>query len=887
MVGTTLNHYQIIRVIGSGGMGEVLLATDTRLKRQVAIKVLPTHLAAQPVRRDQFEREAQAVAALNHPNIVTIYSVEQAGDTDFLTMEYVEGRTLADVLPKGGLPIVRLLTIARQIVDAVVAAHDRHIVHRDLKPANVMVAASDRVKVLDFGLARLCEETDHGIAATLTTRELTGEGKIVGTVAYMSPEQAEGKPVDERSDIFSLGVTLYELATGERPFTGDTSLSVLSAILKDTPKSLSELNPAAPRELERIVRHALVKDPDRRYQSAKDLRHDLEELAQAIESGELNAQPQVLAARRNRRVIAAGLAAVAAVSAIGVWRQRTPAAAPAETPLSPTYSRLTHMEGVERYPSLSPDGKWVVYSSSGDIHLQSTTGQTVINLTKDALADNRMPAFSPDGESIAFRSERDGGGIFVMGRTGESVRRLTAEGYDPGWFPDSRQVVFASAGPGGPENRTVFSDLWVVSTSGGQPRPFFAGDAVQPSVSPHGKRVAYWSVPADASAKRMGGSNVGANRDVWTIDTKGGQPVRVTTHLANDWNPIWSPDGRWLYFLSNRAGSMNLWRIAIDEASGAITGEAQPLTAPAAYVADFKMSADGSIAVYSSVLATSNISRIGFDAKSGATRGAVTTVTTGANDFTWFDVTHDGQSVVVGNSSRGQEDLYILPAAGGEKRQITNDPARDRIPHWSPDRRHILFYSDRVTNPNVWLIDADGSGLQQLTQTISMGYPVPSPDGKRVVTAASNARQMFIYDARDFSKPIDTLPRFPDTTVSFPRPSDWSDDGRKIAIDLPGSDGVWFYSVEARTYHRVASAATSEAPSPSPRWLSDSRRFVYSSLGRLWLADTVSGQTRELVSFQGETLSNPVITTRDSQLFFSHGTTTGDIWLMRFGDTKK
>ena len=331
---------------------------------------------------------------------------------------------------------------------------------------------------------------------------------------------------------------------------------------------------------------------------------------------------------------------------------------------------------------------------------------------------------------------------------------------------------------------------------------------------------------------------------------------------------------------------MNLWRIAIDEASGAITGEAQPLTAPAAYVSDFKMSVDGSIGVYSSVLATNNIGRIGFDARSGATRGAVTSVTTGTNDFTWIDVTHDGQFVVVGNSPRGQEDLYIIPGAGGEKRQITNDPARDRIPHWSPDGRRILFYSDRGTNQNVWLIDADGSGLRQLTHSY-MGYPVPSPDGKRVLTADQNARQMFIYDALDFSKPIDTLPPFPDTAVSFPRPSDWSADGRKIAIDLPGGDGVWFYSVEARTYHRVASATTSGAPSPSPRWLSDSRRFVYSSRDGLWLTDTVSGETRELLSLRGETLSNPIVTSDDSQLFFTHGTTTADIWLMRFGDAKR
>src|SRR5262245_10495929 len=289
MVGTTLNHYRIVRSLGTGGMGEVYLADDTRLKRSVAIKILPAAVAEHADRRERFEREAQAIAALNHPNVVTIYSVERAGNVLFMTMEFVDGQTLADVMPRGGLPLRRLLSLASQIVDAVAAAHRHGIVHRDLKPANVMVTAGDRVKVLDFGLAKLREAAEDEISATLPTRELTGEGKIVGTVAYMSPEQAEGKTVDERSDIFSVGVLLYELATGERPFTGDTSLSILSSILKDTPKTLSEINPALPRDLARIVRHCLAKDPERRYQSAQDLLlNDLDELQQSLDSGDLS-----------------------------------------------------------------------------------------------------------------------------------------------------------------------------------------------------------------------------------------------------------------------------------------------------------------------------------------------------------------------------------------------------------------------------------------------------------------------------------------------------------------------------------------------------------------------------------------------------------------------
>src|SRR3954468_8511576 len=245
----TLGHYHIVESIGEGGMGEVYAAEDTRLHRRIALKVLPRLLADDPERRLRFEREAQAIAALNHPNIVTIYSVEEANGTPFLTMELVDGKPLTEVIPRGGLAVPELLKIAIAISDAIAAAQNRGITHRDLKPANVMVTAEGRVKVLDFGVAKLRDLELASAGDDLTrgpTRELTGEGKIVGTVAYMSPEQAEGKTVDERSDLFSLGVILFELATGDRPFKGDTSLSVLSSILRNTPQPVTDLNPALP-----------------------------------------------------------------------------------------------------------------------------------------------------------------------------------------------------------------------------------------------------------------------------------------------------------------------------------------------------------------------------------------------------------------------------------------------------------------------------------------------------------------------------------------------------------------------------------------------------------------------------------------------------------------
>jgi serine/threonine protein kinase len=325
-------------------------------------------MAVDSHRRARFEREAQAVAALNHPNIVTIHSVEQADSLHFLTMELVEGKTLPETMTSRGLGIERILELAIPIADAINTAHERGITHRDLKPTNIMVNGEGRVKILDFGLAKLRDAQVGAGMTALPTQPLTDEGHILATVDYMSPEQAEGKTIDRRSDIFSLGVILYELATGQRPFTGDSNLSVLSSIVRDTPKSVTDLNQTLPRELGRIVRHCLAKDPSRRYQTAADLRNELEELKQDLGSAELAADGvrPFSSKGRNRWVLsAATIAMVVALAALGRYaliapgRDGVPGAG-----VEATFTKLTTEPGVELFPSLSPDGKWVVYAKA-------------------------------------------------------------------------------------------------------------------------------------------------------------------------------------------------------------------------------------------------------------------------------------------------------------------------------------------------------------------------------------------------------------------------------------------------------------------------------------------------------------------------------------------
>ncbi len=284
--GTRLGPYEIVAPLGAGGMGEVYRARDTRLGRDVAIKVLPHHLSSAPHLRARFELEARMISSLNHPHICALYDVGREGEIDYLVMELVEGRTLEDLIPRDGLPLGRFLDVAIAVADALSAAHEAGIIHRDLKPANILVSDQGRVKVLDFGLAKVDVDAATPQASQLLTRHVTQEGSIVGTAPYMSPEQAQGKPLDHRTDIFSMGTVLYEMATGRRPFQGGSSVELASSILKDTPAPISEVNPALPRDLGRIIRHCLEKAPRQRFQTALDLKYELTDLKKETESGE-------------------------------------------------------------------------------------------------------------------------------------------------------------------------------------------------------------------------------------------------------------------------------------------------------------------------------------------------------------------------------------------------------------------------------------------------------------------------------------------------------------------------------------------------------------------------------------------------------------------------
>jgi eukaryotic-like serine/threonine-protein kinase len=876
LIGRTLSHYKILEKIGSGGMGDVYLAEDTDLARQIALKVLPPDLAESEERRARFQREAKAVAALNHPHIVTVYSVEEAEGVHFITMELVRGKTLSELIPRKGLSLAKFLEIAIPLADAVAAAHEKGILHRDLKPDNLMVSDEGRLKILDFGLAKLNPETSVIGVSEIPTKIRTEEGKIVGTVAYMSPEQAEGKALDARSDIFSLGIVLYEMATGERPFSGETPASVLSSIIKDTPPSVTAVNPSLPPALTKIVRRSLIKDPEHRYQTAKDVRNELEELKQEMDSGELSRASTPTKSGALRRWLVPAVAALLAV-ALGVYLARRPTGTPT---LKTQLEQLTREAGIESFPSLSPAGDQLVYVSGAsgnlDIYLQRVGGQKPINLTEDSPADNTQPAFSPDGKRIAFRSERDGGGIFVMGATGESVKRVADTGFNPTWSPDGEFLAFSTISVNSPNRVQETAGLRVVRVGTGEVRTIdVKGDTVQPNWSRHGHRIAFWS-------DSLSGGNY---RDIWTVSANGGEVVPATRDEHVDWNPVWSPDGEYVYFSSNRGGTYSLWRVSINEETGITSAEPEMVTASeAARIGQITVSSDARHIAYQANLSVMNLDKISFDPESEAVIGEPVPIVTGSRDVLYPDASPDGRSIAFSLFFQGgQADLAVIGADGSGFRQLTDEPQfLNMWPHWSPDGSEIVFYSSRSGNIELWSIHADGSGLRQLTEMHSrVANAYWSPDGKTIVFWSAGENYLF--------RPA--LPWKEQSAARLPRPQDgrfddvsWSPDGTQLAGVMlsSGAARITLFPFATREYRVLP------VHGRYPRWLSDGRRILFTNGEELLLLDVETGRVKEILERAGSALFDEslAISRDDRWIYYRVARREADIWMVTLDEKR-
>ncbi|MBA2260273.1 MAG: serine/threonine-protein kinase [Acidobacteria bacterium] len=833
--GTRLGPYEIVNPLGAGGMGEVYRAHDSKLGRDVALKVLPPSLASDQTALARFEREARSVAQLSHPNILGIFDFGHEGPTAYAVMELLEGETLRAHISDAPLPPRKAIEYSVQIAHGLAAAHDKGIVHRDLKPENIFITRDDRVKILDFGLAKPMEFGTS--AVTMANTVGTASGTIMGTVGYMSPEQVRGHATDHRSDIFAFGVVLYEMVTGRRAFAGDTPADTIGAILNaDVPEIASGANTALP-ALDRIIRRCLEKKPELRFQSAHDLAFALETVAGAsTRSGVVVAEPgRATPARRGALRFVPVVLLTAAVAGVAGWllAKRTATREPVWQQFTP----VTDAAGEETTPALSPDGNTVLYATflngASDIFSQRVGGRNAVPIAADPNINEAAPSFSPDGKSIAFHESDENGGLFIAGATGESIRRLTAFGFHPAWSPDGKQLVFGTEEIQKPASRLSVSSLWIADVAGGEPRKIHDGDAAQPSWSPSGRRIAFWS-------------NTGGQRDIYTIPAAGGQRVAVVEDAPLDWCPVWTPDGRYLYFASNRGGAMNLWRISIDESSGNVRGAPEPVTTGVQAASELpSLSKDGSrLAFRSSVSATNPVS-IPFDP---ITRRAGTPVVLSQANSTRAPaaVSPDGQWIAYANIGEFQEDLFIGRRDGGAIRRITDDAARDRLPTWSPDGKSLLFYSNRGGEFEIWSIGVDGGSLRKVASRPGDGliYPILSPSGDRLVATTTRGRALIGKASGPAQlQPLDGAGEDNRNLLV----TDWSRDGRRLTGPVRNSGGVpvgiAVYDLETRV-RRVLNGDVSGMA----RWLTDSRHVMYFDLGRqqLVLVDADTGR-REVI----------------------------------------
>jgi eukaryotic-like serine/threonine-protein kinase len=860
--GTKLGPYEIIARIGAGGMSEVYRAFDPRIRREVAVKVLPASFVRYADRMHRFEQEARAVGALNHPNLLTIFDVGTADGKPYIVTELLEGQTLRGHLRHDGtavrLSLRKAIEYGIQIANGLAAAHDRGIVHRDLKPENLFVTRDGRVKILDFGVAKLRSSDDSFLSDEQTMTQDTSPGTVIGTVGYMSPEQVRGQPVDGRSDIFSLGTVLYEMVGGEHPFRGDSPADTMSAILREDPKELTAINPNVGPGLDRVIRHCMEKSPEQRMQSARDLAFQLDVLSSG--SGTLPTVESDTPFRPRRALAIAGALLLLALGALAGWLVRS-RIGKAELE-HPTFKQLTHDDDIEHFPSLSPDGETFVFVRGADIHFQRVDGRNAINLTRRCAQGDSQPAFSPDGSQIAYRSECDGGGIFIMGATGESARRITPSCFNPSWSPDGKQIVCATESvTWTPTSRGTMSELWVVDANSGARRLVLQRDGVQPSWSPNGHRIAYWGIAGES-----------AQRDLWTLDPNAKNVaesiVQVTSDAAVDWNPVWSADGKHLYFGSDRNGANTLWRIAIDEQSGKPRGEPEAVTTPARFSGHYSISRNGQRMLYAAIDQSESMLIVPFDPVTGSTTGEAKPVLAGSFLIFTSQISPDGKWIAVTNRG-GQEDLFLVEVATGEIRQLTNDRARDRGAVWAPDGSKIYFYSQREDEMyEIFSINPDGSSLGRVAPAKQSGwYPSVSPDGTKL--AFFNYEHTFMLDLNRPGAAVEELPAA--LQGSRPAMNAWSPDGRFLAGELRGRPGIMLYSLAERTYRPVTSSGA------RPIFLPGGTEILYAEGARLRIVNIETGAIRDVTS---PFVINAMSITADAKtLLFSERRTQADVWM--------
>jgi eukaryotic-like serine/threonine-protein kinase len=766
--GARLGLYEIVAPLGAGGMGEVYRARDTRLGREVALKVLPDALARDTERQARFEREARLLASLNHASIATVHGFDEADGSRFLVMELVPGETLDQKLSRGPIPVEEALSLARQIAEALEAAHASGIVHRDLKPGNVKITPEGKVKVLDFGLAKAMMGSLGGAVLVSDSPTLTRAGAVLGTAAYMSPEQARGLEVDRRSDVWAFGCVLYAMLAGRRAFEGETGPVTLAAVLRGEP-DWSSLPRDVPPAIRRLLRRCLEKNPDERPRDAAEIRLEIETTLEASRRG---------ARRRPPRT----------------GRPRTRRVASTE----PSAARLVQVSlrpVVHASPAWAPDGGSLLYAAevgeTRKIFLRRLGSEDERQVTRGD-RDDLQPACSPDGRRVVFVRARAAGvrlepgdvfGQHVDGdlwsvdlATGEETR-LAEGAFNPSFSPDGTRIA-VDASWAGPRR------LWIVDAHGRNPQQLTSdvSEAIvhlRPRWSPDGRRLVFQNVER-------------TKFDVRVLDVASRALSWVTNDAVQDIAPAWSPSGRFIYFSSHRSGGLNVWRVPVS-LSGKPVGRLQQLTNGAGQDVEVTLSPDGARFAFATLRQNADIWRLPMSPETGRPGGPPEELVATTREDSRGAWSPDGRAIAFNSDRTGDMNVWLHSLEDGSSRTLTRGPGGDFQPTWSPDGRSLAFFSSRSGGVDVWKLDVASLELTQLTSGGSIhANPFFSPDASWIAYHADEGGRLEVWVMRadgSEARPLTRVGvmghflRWLDGEVVFRCPAGGSPRSMKVALD--------------------------------------------------------------------------------------------------------